>query len=73
MTIRIALAAVAAALLVPPVAAAHVTVNPGEAEAGSFSRFAVRVPNERPNADTTKVTVRLPEGLFFVNFEVKPG
>lgn len=33
----------------------------------------MRVPNERPNADTTKVTVRLPEGLFFVSFEVKPG
>ncbi len=31
-----------------PAASAHVTVNPNEAEAGSFSRFAIRVPNERP-------------------------
>ena len=66
-------ALVAAALVLAPAAVAHVTVNPNEVAADSFARFAVRVPNERPNADTTKVTVRLPEGLFFVSFQPKPG
>jgi periplasmic copper chaperone A len=62
-----------AGLALAPAAAAHVTVNPGEVEAGSFSRFAIRVPNERPEATTTKITVRLPAGLEFVGFQPKPG
>jgi periplasmic copper chaperone A len=64
---------VAAALMLAPAAAAHVTVNPNEVAADSFARFAIRVPNERGNAETTKVTVRLPHGLFFVSFQPKPG
>jgi uncharacterized protein YcnI len=55
-----------------PAALAHVTVQPSEAIAGSFSRFVVRVPNERPDADTTKVAVKLPP-LAFVSFEPKDG
>jgi periplasmic copper chaperone A len=60
-------------LALAPAATAHVTVNPGEVEAGSFSRFAIRVPNERPQAATTKITVRLPAGLEFVGFQPKAG
>ena len=67
------LLAVCGALVGVPAASAHVTVNPNEVAADSFSRFAVRVPNERPNAATTKVVVRLPQGLFFVSFQPKPG
>jgi uncharacterized protein YcnI len=62
-----------AALIIPAAAEAHVTLNPTEWEAGGFARFDVRVPNERPNADTTKVMVQLPEGLFFVSFQPKAG
>lgn len=62
--------ALVAALAAP--AAAHVTVQPTEAIAGSFSRFVVRVPNEKPDADTTKVVVKLPP-LAFVSFEPKDG
>jgi periplasmic copper chaperone A len=62
-----------AGLALAPAAAAHVTVNPGEVEAGSFSRFAIRVPNERPEAVTTKITLRLPAGLEFVGFQPKAG
>jgi uncharacterized protein YcnI len=51
---------------------AHVTVQPSEAIVGSFSRFVVRVPNERDDASTTKVTVELPP-LAFVSFEPKDG
>lgn len=61
------------ALILAPAAAAHVTVNPPEAAADSFARFAIRVPSEQPDAATTKVTIRLPEGLFFVSFQPKPG
>ncbi len=69
---RIFLLAVITALVAVPTAAAHVTVNPNEASAGSFSRFAIRVPTERP-ADTTVVSLQLPEGLFFVSFQPKEG
>ena len=57
---------------VSPAATAHVTVQPNEAIIGSFSRFVVRVPNERPDADTTKVVVKMPP-LTFVSFEPKEG
>ncbi len=67
----ILLAAVCALVLVST-ATAHVTVNPNEATAGSFARFAIRVPTERP-ADTTSVSVQIPEGLFFVSFQPKAG
>lgn len=53
-------------------AAAHVTVQPPEAIAGSFSRFVVRVPNEKPDADTSKVVVKLPP-LAFLSFEPRDG
>jgi len=53
-------------------AAAHVTVQPNEGIAGAFSRFVVRVPNERPDAGTVKIEVRFP-ALAFVSFEPKDG
>jgi periplasmic copper chaperone A len=67
------LLALGTALVAVPAASGHVTLNPNEVPAGSFSRFAVRVPNERPNAETTKVVVQLPEGLSFISFQPKPG
>lgn len=54
-------------------AAAHVTVQPDEAETASFARFAVRVPNERDNAATVKVELQLPEELVLVSFQPVPG
>jgi periplasmic copper chaperone A len=53
-------------------AVAHVTVQPEEAVVGTFSRFVVRVPNERDDASTTAVQVQLPP-LAFVSFEDAPG
>ncbi|MFD0660404.1 DUF1775 domain-containing protein [Thermocatellispora tengchongensis] len=41
-------------------ALAHVTVNPGTAEQGGFTKVAFRVPNERDDASTTKLEVELP-------------
>lgn len=67
--------AVAGALLtilaVP--ASGHVTVQPAEAPAGSFSRFLVRVPTERDDASTVKVEVQFPENVTNAAFQPKQG
>jgi uncharacterized protein YcnI len=64
---------VAAALILAPAAAAHVTVNPDAVPADSFARFDIRVPDELENASTTKLAVKLPDGLVEVGFQPKPG
>jgi uncharacterized protein len=69
----VAAVAVAAALAVPAAASAHVTVNPGEAEPGSFSVLNVRVPNERDDKGTTRVDLRLPPGVFSLSYKKVPG
>jgi uncharacterized protein YcnI len=69
-TIVFAVAIIITALAAP--AFAHVTVQPDESTPGAFARFVVRVPNERPDASTTKVEVELPD-LFFVSFMDVPG
>jgi periplasmic copper chaperone A len=61
------------ALTLPATAQAHVTVNPREWEAGGFARFAVRVPNERDDADTTRVTVQFPENVVSASFQPVEG
>lgn len=66
-------ALVAAALVAPPAADAHVTLQPDEAPAGGFTRLDVRVPNERDNAGTTKVEVQFPPGFVFASYEPVPG
>lgn len=71
---KITLAAVAAVvLLVPPSAAAHVTLQPKEAPADSFVRLDVRVPNERDNASTKKVRVQFPPGVLALSYEPVEG
>lgn len=66
-------AAVASALLLAPAAAAHVTLNPPEWEAGGFARFAIRVPNERDGADTTRVRLKFPEQILSAGFQPVEG
>ncbi|WP_043639493.1 YcnI family copper-binding membrane protein [Nonomuraea candida] len=65
--------ALTAALALP--ALAHVTVQPGTAEQGGFTKVAFRVPNERDNASTTKVEVSFPTDhpLAFVSVKPVPG
>ena len=70
---RNVVALVSASLVFAPAAGAHVTIDPAAVPAGSFARFDLRVPNERENASTTKVAVKLPSGLGDVSFESKPG
>jgi periplasmic copper chaperone A len=65
-------AAVVTFMVAAAAAFAHVTVQPNEAVVGSFSRFVVRVPNERDDASTTAIQVELPP-LAFVSFHDAPG
>jgi uncharacterized protein YcnI len=65
--------ALAAPLVLAPVASAHVTLQPEEAPAGGFTRLDVRVPTERDNASTTEVDVQFPPGFLFVSTEPVPG
>ncbi|WP_326822055.1 YcnI family copper-binding membrane protein [Streptosporangium sp. NBC_01756] len=56
-------------------ALAHVTINPGSAEQGGFTKAAFRVPNERDNASTSKIEVIFPTDhpLPFVSVKPVPG
>ena len=58
------------ALAVP--AFAHVTINPSTAEPGGYGAFSVRVPNEEPDADTTKVQLYLPTDHPIASVSVQP-
>ena len=62
----------AAAVVFPATAAAHVTIQPGEWEAGAFAAMVVRVPNERDDAETTSVTVQFPENVLTARFQSHP-
>ena len=63
----------AAALTLPAVAGAHVTMQPGHVPAGSFTKVDVRVPNERDNRGTVKVVLKLPDGFHFLSYQKVPG
>ena len=63
----------AAALVAAPVAQAHVTLQPSEASAGSFTVLDIRVPNESEDTATTKVDVQVPEGFESARYQPVPG
>jgi uncharacterized protein len=60
------------AVVFPAAAVGHVTLQPGEWEAGAFATLAVRVPNERDDAETTTVTVQFPESILSARFKPHP-
>jgi periplasmic copper chaperone A len=70
---RLILCVFAIALVAPAAAVAHVTIQPGEWEAGAFARMVVRVPNERDDAETTTVTVQFPENVPSARFQTHPS
>lgn len=51
---------------------AHVTIDPGTAEPGGYKAITVRVPNEKPDADTTKVELFLPADNPIASVLVQP-
>ncbi len=61
------------ALAAPTAAGAHVTLQPEEAAAGSYTVLDVRVPNESEDADTTRVAVRFPPGFAEASYQPLPG
>jgi periplasmic copper chaperone A len=60
------------AVVFPAAAVAHVTIQPGEWEAGAFARMAVRVPNERDDAETTRVRMQFPDNVLTARFQAHP-
>ncbi len=68
----VALAGIAGAVAVAAPAAAHVTVNPKQADPGSYTRVAFRVPTESDTASTTKVQVYLPVDNPVASVSVMP-
>ncbi|MEV0595840.1 YcnI family copper-binding membrane protein [Nonomuraea cavernae] len=72
-TVLAAATAVTIGLSLP--ALAHVTINPGTAEQGGFTKVAFRVPNERDDASTVKIEVSFPieHPLAFVSVKPVPG
>jgi uncharacterized protein YcnI len=72
----LALTAAGIAVVALPMAAqAHVEVQPSQVEGGDFSVVALRVPNERDDASTTKMRVILPKDrpLGSVQTTATPG
>lgn len=60
MSVCTAACAAGAVLAFAGPAAAHVSVDPGEAEQGGYATVNFKVPNERDDASTTKLEVTLP-------------
>ena len=53
-------------------ASAHVTVNPNTATPGGYTKVTFRVPNEKDNANTTKLEVTLPADQPIASVSIKP-
>lgn len=62
----------AAVLALAAPAAAHVTVNPSSATQGGYTKVAFRVPNEKANAQTTKLEINLPIDAPIASVSLKP-
>jgi uncharacterized protein YcnI len=70
---RIALLTAAAALVLVPAAAAHVTANPTEAPADGFAMITFRVPHGCEDSPTTSLSIRIPDGVLSVTPQAVPG
>lgn len=70
---RLILCFFAAAVVSPAAAVAHVSIQPGEWEAGAFAAMVFRVPNERDDAETTTITVQFPENVPSARFMNHPS
>lgn len=54
------------------VAQAHVTVNPGTAAQGSYTKVSFRVPNETESASVTTLEIDLPADTPIASVETRP-
>jgi len=60
------------AVAAPLSASAHVTIDPGQAEAGSYTVVTVKVPNESDTATTNRVELSLPTDTPFTSVRYVP-
>ncbi|MET7422665.1 YcnI family protein [Dactylosporangium sp. NPDC005555] len=65
-------AAAAGALALPAAASAHVTVNPGTATQGGYTKVTFRVPNEKDAVSTTKLEIAIPTDKPIASVSLKP-
>jgi uncharacterized protein YcnI len=70
---RIALAVLAALVVAPASAQAHISLHPNTVPAGAFATLDVRVPGEQEGAYVKKVDVLFPAGFTSVDYEDHPG
>jgi periplasmic copper chaperone A len=68
----VAVAAAVALVVAAPMAAAHVTVNPGEAPKGGYAALTFRVPTERDDANTTRLEINFPTETPIASVRVQP-
>jgi uncharacterized protein YcnI len=74
MKLRLTIAAaLAAAIIVPGSAFAHVTLHPNALASGGFTVVNVVVPNERGGPATTRLDVQFPSGFIFLSPQAVPG
>lgn len=73
MSVTRSIAALAALLLSTTAAPAHVTLETQQAAAGSTYKAVVRVPHGCEGSPTTRIRVRIPEGVIAVKPQPKPG
>ncbi|MEH1163904.1 YcnI family protein [Micromonospora sp. CPCC 205539] len=71
-TAIVAAAVATCTLAVAGSASAHVTVNPGTATQGGWTKVAFRVPNEKDTADTTTVEINLPTATPIASVSLMP-
>ncbi|MEV4511209.1 YcnI family protein [Dactylosporangium sp. NPDC049525] len=73
--VSVAVAVTAAVLLVPGIAAAHVSVTAVDAIPGKTARLTFRVPNESDTASTVKLELVMPTAtpIAFVALKAVPG
>jgi periplasmic copper chaperone A len=62
-----------AALLIPAMAQAHVSVHPNTVPEGAFATLVIRVPGEEENAYAYKVDTLIPPGFTDVAIQNVPG
>jgi uncharacterized protein YcnI len=70
---RFGAAIAAAAILSIPGAQAHITFEPAPAPAGGTAKLILRVPHGCDGSATTRIRMRIPEGVIAVKPQPKPG
>jgi uncharacterized protein YcnI len=62
-----------ALLVAGPLAAAHVTLEQGEAPADSYHKAVLQVPHGGNGSPTRRLRVRIPDGVTSVKRQPKTG